>query len=224
VENGDRPIVTSIVVRPLGSGLPLGFFSFALGMLILCGLGVGWIEPADEHSAALLLITFVAPLEFAATVIAFLARDSIGATTLGVFSGSWFASGWTIWTGVPGTLDRSFGLFLCGFAVVIVCLATLSWSSKPLFAVLLTVSALRMALAATYEFGAGHTWLVAAGWDALALFVLAVYGGLALAFEDIERREVLPLFRRGAARTAFEGSLAEQLERIESEPGVRQQL
>jgi hypothetical protein len=58
----------------------------------------------------------------------------------------------------------------------------------------------------------------------LVLFVLAVYGGLALGFEDIARRAVLPVFRRGAAATAIEGSLGEQLERIESEPGVRQQL
>jgi succinate-acetate transporter protein len=217
-------VSTTIVLRPLGSGLPLGFFSFAIGMLVLCGVGVGWIGPLDQHAAALVLVTFVAPLEFLAAVIAFLARDSIGATTLGVFAGSWFSSGWLLWTGDPSVLSHAFGFFLAGFGVVILCIAVLSWTGKPFFGVLLSISALRMAVAAAYEFGAGHAWLTAAGWIALVLFVVAVYGGLALGFEDIERREVLPIFRRATAANAIEGSLQEQLERIESEPGVRQQL
>jgi len=40
---------------------------------------------------------------------------------------------------------------------------------------------------------------------------------------EARRRELLPLFRRGAAEHAFQGYEA-QLERLESEPGVRQQL
>jgi hypothetical protein len=45
----------------------------------------------------------------------------------------------------------------------------------------------------------------------------------ALALEDARHREVLPLFRRGGASEAFKGFEA-QLERLEAEPGVRQQL
>lgn len=50
-----------------------------------------------------------------------------------------------------------------------------------------------------------------------------MYGGVALGLEDAHEREFLPLFRRGGAEEAFEGYEA-QLERLEAEPGVRQQL
>lgn len=61
------------------------------------------------------------------------------------------------------------------------------------------------------------------GDDPHGLCVLALYGGTALGLEDARRRDVLPLFRRGGATQAFEGFEA-QLERLESEAGVRQQL
>ena len=38
------------MLRPIGSGLPLGFFSFAIGMLLLGCQAIGWIpisEPKD---------------------------------------------------------------------------------------------------------------------------------------------------------------------------------
>ena len=50
-----------------------------------------------------------------------------------------------------------------------------------------------------------------------------LYGGTALGLEDAHHREVLPLFRRGGAAESFEGFDA-QLDRLEAEPGVRQQL
>jgi uncharacterized protein len=57
----------------------------------------------------------------------------------------------------------------------------------------------------------------------IALAVLALYGGVALALEDAHHRELLPLFRRGTAAESFEG-FERQLDRLEAEPGVRPQL
>ena len=37
-----------IVLRPVGSGLPLGFFSFGIGMLLLGTQALGWI-PVHEQ-------------------------------------------------------------------------------------------------------------------------------------------------------------------------------
>ena len=51
-----------------------------------------------------------------------------------------------------------------------------------------------------------------------------MYGGLALLFEDVLQETRLPVFRRGAARSALEGDLREQLRRLDGEAGVRQQL
>lgn len=99
----------------------------------------------------------------------------------------------------------------------------MSTLGKPFFSVLLTAAAARMVLSGYYEVGGAHEWLEISGGFAIALAALAMYGGTALGLEDARQRPVLPLFRRGAADTAFRGFEA-QLDRLEAEPGVRQQL
>ncbi|MES1247265.1 MAG: hypothetical protein ABUS54_06295, partial [Actinomycetota bacterium] len=82
-----------IVVRPYATSLALGFFSFGVGMLLLGGIANGWLHPSDRHTVGLLLAAFVFPLELLCTIVAFLARDSFGATGLGMFTTSWLALG-----------------------------------------------------------------------------------------------------------------------------------
>ena len=78
-------------------------------------------------------------------------------------------------------------------------------------------------LSGLYEVGGSvHLYRISGGFG-LALCALAMYGGTALGLEDAKQREVLPLFRRGAAESAFAG-FDSQLERLEAEAGVRQQL
>jgi uncharacterized protein len=213
-----------IMLRPIGSALPLGFFAFGLGMFMLAAEGIPWIRPYEIHDVGLILVTFVAPLEFLATVIAFLARDSIGAATLGLFSASWFSTGWGLLGSQPGETSRAFGMLVLCFAAVIALLAIMAWQSKPFFTVLLGLSLSRMVTYGVWEWGGPGGWLKTAGWIAFALGCLALYGGIALGFEDALQREVLPTFRRGSARAAIEGGLDKQLERLTNEPGVRQQL
>ena len=213
-----------IMLRPIGSALPLGFFSFGLGMFMLAGEGIGWIRLREIHDVGLILVTFVAPLEFLATVIAFLARDSIGAATLGLFSGSWFSTGWGLLLGQPGERSRAFGMLVLCFGAVIALLAVMAWQGKPFFTFLLAGSLSRMVVYGAWEFGAPHAWLKVAGWIAFALGVVAFYGGIALGMEDAQQREVLPTFRRGGAKEAIEGELGAQLARLANEPGVRHQL
>ncbi len=56
------------------------------------------------------------------------------------------------------------------------------------------------------------------------IFAISLYGGLALALEDVQHRTVLPFGRRGEARNAIEGDLGEQIGPVEKEAGVRKQL
>ena len=70
---------------------------------------------------------------------------------------------------------------------------------------------------------ATHGFDEASGVCGIVLATLAMYGGSALALEDAQQREPLPLFRRGGAQQAFEG-YERHLGRLEAEPGVRQQL
>jgi succinate-acetate transporter protein len=214
---------TRVMLRPIGSGLPLGFFAFAIGMLLLGCSGIGWIPVSEQKDVGMLLISFVFPLEAIATVVAFLARDTLGATTLGLFTTSWLALGWTDHSSPPGATSITIGVYLFGFATAALLLGLLSIRSKPFFSVLLGVAVARMVLSGVYEIGGSHTFLKVAGGFGIGLAALAMYGGTALGLEDALHRELLPLFRRGGAEQAFEGYDA-QLARLESEPGIRQQL
>jgi succinate-acetate transporter protein len=213
-----------IMVRPIASALPLGFFSFGLGMLLLAGSGNGWLPVSEQHTVGLLLAAFVAPLEFAAAIVAFLARDTFGATGLALFSGSWFAIGLVALTGAPGELSRTLGLFEFGFAFAVAVLAVAAMLGKPLIGTIMLVAAARSALAGAYEWGAPRSVSTAGSWLALAIFALAVYGGLAFLLEDVQQKTVLPVFRRGSSKESIEGTLHDQLRGIGQEAGVRQAL
>ena len=185
---------------------------------------IGWIPVDEQRDVGMVLVGFVFPLELVATIFAFLARDTLGATTLGLFTTSWLVLGWADLSSPPGTKSVALGIYLFGFAAAVLLLSTLSTMGKPFFSVLLLCAATRMVLSGIYEVGgAGKGLYHVAGGLALALAALALYGGTALGLEDAHHRDVLPLFRRGGAAESFEGFDA-QLDRLEAEPGVRQQL
>jgi hypothetical protein len=211
------------MLRPIGSALPLGFFSFGIGMLLLACLAIGWIPVAEQKQVGMMLMSFVFPLELISTVIAFLARDTLGATTLGLFTASWLTIGWADFSSPSGQKSITLAVYLFGFATAVLLLALMSTLGKPFFSVLLLAAVARMVLAGYYELGGSQEWDKVAGGFGIALAALALYGGTALGLEDAFQRERLPLFRRGQAEQAFEGFEA-QLERLEAEPGVRQQL
>jgi uncharacterized protein len=221
--NGRHVDHTRIMLRPIGSGLPLGFYAFGVGMLLLATSATGWIAVSEQKNVGMLLMAFVFPLELVAAIVAFLARDSLSATTLGLFAGSWLALGWTDVASTPGVKSTTLAVYLFGFGTAVLLLALLATMGKPFFTVLLLIAVARMVLDGYYEIGGSHAWATASGWCGLVLAALAMYGGTALALEDARRRDVLPLFRRGGAEAAFDGYDA-QLERLASEPGVRQQL
>ena len=212
-----------IFLRPIGSGLPLGFYAFGIGMLLLGTQALGWIPVDEQRNVGMMLMAFVFPLQLLATVTAFLARDTLGATTIGLFTTSWLAIGWADLASPPGSVSVTLGIYLFGFATVALLLALMSTLGKPFFTALLLLAVTRMVLAGYYEIGGAQSWDRVAGGFGVALAALAMYGGTALGLEDANRRELLPLFRRGGAQEAFQGYDA-QLERLESEPGVRQQL
>jgi hypothetical protein len=214
---------TRIMLRPIGSGLPLGFFAFGIGMLLLGCSAIGWIPVSEQKDVGMMLMSFVFPLELIATIIAFLARDTLGATTLGLFTTSWLTLGWGFYSSPPGSTSITLGIYLFGFATVAALLALMSIRGKPFFSVLLGAAAARMVLAGVYEVGGRHEWYKISGGFGIALAALAMYGGTALGLEDARQQELLPLFRRGGADEAFQGYEA-QLQRLEAEPGVRQQL
>jgi succinate-acetate transporter protein len=213
-----------IMVRPIASALPLGFFSFGMGMLLLAGAGNGWLPVSEQHTVGLLLAAFVAPLEFTAAVVAFLARDTFGATGLGLFSTSWFTLGLADLIARPGELSRTLGLYEFGFAFTVAVLAIAAMMGKPLIGTIMLAAATRSVLAGAYEWGAPQSVNTIGAWIALAIFVVAIYGGLAFLLEDVQQQSVLPVFRRGTSKESIEGNLQDQLRGVGQEAGVRQAL
>jgi succinate-acetate transporter protein len=223
VADNDSHSLARIFVRPIASALPLGFFAFGLGMFMLGAIGTELVSKSDAKHAALILVAFVFPLEFIATIIAFLARDTMGATALGLFTTSWVTFGVAVLIAKPGATSTSVGLYELFFAGIVALLSIVAWSGKPLIAAILTISATRAVLAGVYELDRSKTVDHVAGWFGFAISGLALYGGLAFLLEDVGRA-ALPVFRRGEAQSSLEGSLRDQLARVESEAGVRQQL
>lgn len=83
---------------------------------------------------------------------------------------------------------------------------------------------MRFATTGMYEITASGTWQSIAGIVGIMLCALAVYAGAAMTIEDVRRKTVLPLGRRGLGAASLDKSLADQLEGIEHEAGVREQL
>ena len=70
-----------LVVQPYGSGLPLGFLAFGIGMFLFAALDASWVPATDGRTIGILLATFVFPLELVATIMAFLTLDTGAATS-----------------------------------------------------------------------------------------------------------------------------------------------
>jgi len=111
-----------------------------------------------------------------------------------------------------------------GFGFAIVVLAAAAFMGKPLIGSIMSLAAVRVVFSGVHEFGGPSSLWTAAGWLGVAIFVLAVYGGLAFLLEDVLQQEVLPVFRIGTSRHSVEGDLHEQLRGIGREAGVRHTL
>ena len=72
-DGGRHAAQTRIVLRPVGSALPLGFFAFGIGMLLLACQAIGWIPVHEQKSVGMILMSFVFPLELIATIFGLLA-------------------------------------------------------------------------------------------------------------------------------------------------------
>ena len=215
---------TRITLRPIASPLPLGLLAVMSGGLLLACEQIGAFPLKDQHTIALILFGFVVPLELLATVFCFLARDTVAATGLGVFSGGWLASALTLMNSAPGQTDKAFGVFLLSLAGGMIVIIAGASFGKAGAALVIVAGAARFLLTGLYEL-IGSTGLErAAAILGFALVGTALYTALATEVEDVRGERKLPLGRRAAAASALDAPFREQLETLEQEAGVRQQL
>lgn len=215
---------TRIVLRPLASPLPLAFFAFGTGSLLLSGDQLGLIPSQESDVLAFLLGLFVFPLQALAAVFSFPGREPLGATALGLISGSWLANSVILYTSPPGATTVSFGIFQLALALTLLLLGVVGLQGKPLISAIILFATTRYAMNGLYELTALPWTQYVSGIAGCAIFLFALYGGLALSLEDAQHRPVLPFGRRGEALEAVEGDLGDQVGPIEKEAGVRKQL
>ncbi len=204
---------TRIFLRPLASPVPLAFFAFGVGSFLQSGLQLGWVPQGESRNLALILGAFVFPAELLAAFFAFYARETLGATVLGLFSFAWLGNSLVTYTSAPDPTSGTLGLFDLSLAVILVGIGAMAVLGKPLLGVVIALASVRFGLNGLYELIGSAGVQTASG-----------YVGLAFGIEDVQHRAVLPLGRRGEAARAFEGDIGEQIGPVETEAGVRKQL
>lgn len=216
-------IPATVTLRPIGNPLPLGFLALAAGTLLVSGLQLSWLEPSEGHKVALMLLAFVFPLQLLTSIFGFLARDAVAGVGMGILAGTWASVGVVKLTSEAGTTSEALGLLLLVAGAAMLVPAAGGAVGKLVPALVLATAGLRFALTGGYELGSDGFQDVA-GVVGVVLAGLAFYAALAMMLEDVQRREVLPLLRRGAGRQATHGGVASQLDLIHREAGVREQL
>jgi uncharacterized protein len=215
--------VTRVVLRPIANPLPLGFLALAVATVAFASVQLSWVPQDQGHTVALGVFVLTVPLQFLAAVMGFLARDPVAATGMGILSGTWAAACLATLTSPPGSASEGLGVILLMSAACLLVPAVAA-RTKAVPALVIFTSAIRFAVTGIAEIDGGTTWMQAAGWVGIALAVLSGYAALALEVEGSESRTVLPLGRTGASKRAVDGRLADQVEKVATEPGVRQQL
>ncbi|HET6849336.1 MAG TPA: GPR1/FUN34/YaaH family transporter [Gaiellales bacterium] len=221
--NGRADAPVQIMLRPLASPLPIGFFAFAIGSFLFSTLELTWVAEGQSRQLAIIMIAFVAPLELIASILAFWARDAGGATALGLFGMTWATVG-TITLTTTAPRSPMLGVFMIAMSAVILAFAGASAASKPVLSVVALLACVRFLLTGIYQVHGGSGWERVSGWIGLPLSAAAFYLACATMVEDASHRTVLPMFRRGSARAAVEADLSTQVAAIEREAGVRGQL
>ena len=216
--------ITRIVLRPLASPLPLAFFTFGIGSILQSAFQFGVVPPDESRNLALIFGGVVFPSMFLAAIFAFLSRETLGATALGLISFSWLATSLVTYTSFPDPTSAALGILDIALATILLLLGTLGVLGKPVLSAVILLAFFRFGLNGIYELTASATAQTASGVVGCAIFAAALYGGLALGLEDVQHRTVLPFGRRGEAREAIEGGIAEQIGLVEREAGVRKQL
>jgi len=210
-----------IVLQPIGSPLPLGFFTVAIDSVLVSALQWGLLPAADGRAVALIVFpAFV--VQVIVGIFAFRARDSIAATLMMSFATTWLVDALIFYVNPAGAAD-ALGIFFVVFAVFASFMLASALPKRALAAVLV-VAVPRFLIAGIADLVGSQALSQAGAVLGFLLAAVALYTAFALLMEDSRGREVLPIGRLGMARHATHGSLAMQLRDIERQAGVRRTL
>ena len=212
-----------VVLRPIGSPLPLGFLGLFVATLSFSALQLGWIPEAQGSTVALGALGLTVPVQLVASVYGFLARDPVAGTGMGILAGTWAAAGLATLTSPPGGTSAGLGVVLVASGIAMFVPAA-GGREKVVAATVMGLSATRFIVTGIAELSGAPAWMTVAGWTGVLLAAVSLYAAMAFELEGTDKRDVLPLWRRGAAASAVHDDEAEQLSDVAREPGVRKQL
>lgn len=155
--------VTRIVPRPMASPLPLAFLSFGVGSGLQSGLQFGLVPRDEIPNVALLFGGVVFPAMLLAGILAFLARETLGATLLGLLSFSWLGTALVSIASFPDATSAALGVFSVVLAVVLLFVGTVGVLGKPLLSVVVALASVRYGLNGVYELTASGGIQTASG-------------------------------------------------------------
>jgi uncharacterized protein len=213
-----------IVLRPYASPLPLASFAFGVGNALYSSFLLHWIPVSESRVLAFMLLAFAAPLELGPSILAFLTRDTGGATAFAIFGTAWLVQGFELLTAPTQVISPVAAVFLLCLALSLILLTIVTFKGKPLLGVVLIIAIFRTSGAAWVAFTGNKTVASATGIAGLVLAVFAFYSGIAFLEEDVTQRLSPLTFRTGQAKAAMENKLENQVDSIEKEAGVRKQL
>jgi succinate-acetate transporter protein len=225
LEPSPAPVLSApglrIMLRPMASPMPLGFYTIAIANIMVSSLQLGIIGPGERPNVALIILpAFVIQLIVGIACIA--ARDAFAATLMTSISGSWLADALIYLFGAPGKSSAS-AVFFFTFAGFVAMMATAARPKAALFAVLV-VAVPRFFFSGLAAATGSDAWTKTAGVFGYLLAAVAIYTAWALLLEDVRGHTVLPVGRTGPAREAIEGSLAAQVAGYEHLAGIRRTL
>ncbi len=123
MENKDRQReiedVTRIVLRPLASPLPLAFLAFGVGSAMQSALQLGLIPRREGSNLAFVFGAFVFPPLVLAAIFAFLTREALGATLIGLIAFSWLSTALIFYSSPPPQTSAVLGVFSLSLALVL---------------------------------------------------------------------------------------------------------
>jgi len=210
-----------IMLRPMASPMPLGFYTVAIATVMVSALQLGIISTADRNEVALLILPAFA-LQLIVGVACIAGRDAIAATLMASFAGTWLADS-LFYLFAPAGPSNAEAVFFFTFTVFVVMLAVVARPKAALFAVVV-VAAPRFFVSGLAAATGDADISKAAGALGFVLAAVAMYTAFALLLEDVRGRTVLPVGRTGPAREAIEGTIDSQLRGYEHMAGVRRTL
>ncbi|MDD9207932.1 hypothetical protein PU560_15860 [Georgenia sp. 10Sc9-8] len=215
--------VTRIVVRPIGTPLPLGLLGLVVATVGFSALQLGWLPPDQGSVVAIGVLALTVPAQLVSALYGFMARDPVAGTGMGVLAGTWAAAGTITLASQPGASSPGLGvLFLAAAAAMLV--PTVAGATKLAAAGVMGLTAVRFVVTGMAEITGAQGWISAAGVTGLVLAAAALYAALGFELEDAQHRTVLPLLRRGSGADVMTGSVEDELRAIPHEAGVRKRL